>query len=119
MVLEMIGAIGDQIGPDRRSGEPLPQKIVDLAIGVQRAVRGVVHQDRKAELSSADNDDGEQPGQGIATPRRQADGSDADDPAVCDEPDAVPGGGLGDRRPLLAVEKAIGRQEADGGHAPV
>src|SRR3546814_10306997 len=83
---------------------------------MQRAVRRVVHQDREPELAAAEKDDREQPRGRILRPGRKTDECEADDPGVCDEPDTAPRRGARQRRPLGAVEEAVGRQEADGRH---
>ncbi len=90
MMLEMIGAIGDQVRSDRGARQPLAKEIVEFAVQMQRAVRGIVHQDGEPELAPADKDDGEQPQGGVLRPGGDADERDADDPCVGDEPDAAP-----------------------------
>src|SRR3546814_16178305 len=80
---------------------------------MQRPVRGVVHQDRKAELAPAEKDDREQPRRRTLRPGREADQREADDPGMGDEPDAAPRRSAGQRRPSGAVAEAVGRPEAD------
>ncbi len=55
VVGEVIGAIGLEIGADRRGAKPLADAVVRLAVFEQQPVRGIVHQDREAELTTAEN----------------------------------------------------------------
>src|SRR3546814_1038784 len=94
------------------------RSIIHFPVRMQQAVRGLVHQDREAELAPADDDDREQPGERMAAPGRETDRHDADDPRMRDQPHAAPARGGGDRRPCGAVAEAVGREEADSGQRP-
>ena len=119
MVLEVVGAIGEQVRSGRGAGQPLTKEIVHLALRVEQSVRRFVHQDREAELASADEDDREQPADRVLRPGGKPHRGDADDPRMRDEPRPPPRRDARDGRPLRAVEKAVGRQQADGRHGPI
>ena len=119
VVLEMVGAIGDQVRANRRTGQPLAEEIVRFAHRMQQPVGGVVHQDRQAELAPTDEDDRDQPREQMLTPCGGSHQRDADNPRMRDEPNSAPARRCRDRRPLAAVEKAVGREQANGGHGAV
>src|ERR1700738_4188643 len=65
MMLQMIGAVAGEIGPDWHRADPLSYPLVDGLVAVKSAMRGLMHQDRETKLAGADDHDRYQPGQGI------------------------------------------------------
>jgi hypothetical protein len=86
MMLQMIGAVAGEIGPDRHSADPLSDPLVDRLVAVQSAMRGLMHQDRQSQLTGADDHDRDQPGQRIGPQRDQCDGRNDRAPGMYHQP---------------------------------
>jgi hypothetical protein len=90
LVLQMVGAVRMQPRADRRCAEPFADPIVDFRVRVQRAMRGVVHQNGEAKLARADQHHSEHIGQRIG-PHDEHRGSRKDkSPGACDEHEPLP-----------------------------
>jgi hypothetical protein len=59
VVAEMVVPVREHVEIDRVRAEPVPDDIVPAAVAQQDAMRGLVHEDREAELPAADHGDRE------------------------------------------------------------
>ena len=110
MVRQMIGAIGEQIAACRSARWPLTQPVIGLAVGVQQAMRAIMHQDRKPQLPPAQYRQRQRRHQNAGEPviipcRRAAKGRKGDShPTMQHQPDAAPPRQGGDGAPVLCGE---------------
>ena len=114
VVGEMVGAIELQRGPDGRGAQPVAEDVVEPGVRRETAVRGLMHQDRQAQLARADDGDGDRD-----QPRPEHPGGDGQGdhrPAVGVQQRADPGGARLEGRPGFGREQVGGSGAGRGGH---
>jgi len=127
VVRQMIGAIGVKVAAGRGAGEPLAQKIVHLAVGMEQAVRAFVHQNGKAQLPTAQNSQRhrccDEAGNPAPLPccRCAKSGECHDCPRMHNQPDPAPGRDRRDAHPFFRPEylAGIGGLYRGHGNSPI
>ena len=64
-MLKVVRAVQSQTGPHRRAAKVKAEPVVQAGVFEQQAVGGIVHQDGQAQLSAANEDDGQQKSEGV------------------------------------------------------
>src|SRR4051812_10185517 len=113
----MIAPVGKRFGEYRIGAEPLAEKQVALFAARQAAVRAVMHQDRKTELTRTDENNRNDVGQRIGEQRDQRDRAEDHRPGMSDERDALPLDPLAQERKLLLRDQLTGRNAQGSGRS--
>jgi len=105
VMAEVIRAIQGEARTHRRAAQPVAHPVVQTGLVHQQAMRGVVHEDRQAELPAADQHHGQHEAQGVGPQRESGHGREDDAPGVHHQPDAAQAGALAQRLRLLCAQE--------------
>src|SRR5471030_336451 len=115
VMLQMVTAVGHSLCENRVGAEPLAERHVQFGAVRQSTVCAVVHQDRKSELTRADNRNRQNKGKLVGPHRDHRDRAEDQGPCMGDQRNTLPG------RPRPHLDKLLlGHQvagaNAKGGH---
>jgi hypothetical protein len=115
VVMGVIVPVALEVGQDGTGAEPLADEVVDAGAGEHGAVAAVVHHDAEAELAPAEQDDGEEEGEGVGPEGGQGKDDGDEGPVEGDGPGGEEVAAAGEAGDFVFGEEVAGTGAAAAG----